>query len=242
MPTAGENLDERLWAAARAGDREARERLLAAYRPFVRRVAARAAGRYLVDGQDEEVSIGLIAFNEAIERYDGERGASFLAFAEMVIRRRLVDHYRSRGRQRDVPLSTYDREDEEGFVENPIVRAADVDAWQRAEEDEARRLEIEAYKAALAAYGIDLRTLVAASPKHADARASAQAAARQVAADPELWRQLESTRRLPIKELAERTGLSRKTLERQRTYIVAVAVALAGPFEHLHAYLRGGAS
>ena len=55
-------------------------------------------------GRDDEASIAMIAFNEAIDAYDDSAGASFLSFAEIVIKRRMVDYFRRKTkRQEEVP-------------------------------------------------------------------------------------------------------------------------------------------
>ena len=62
-----------LVAKARAGDDRARERILHEYRPFFLRVASSVCRKYLVLGRDDEASIAMIAFNEAIDAYDDTR-------------------------------------------------------------------------------------------------------------------------------------------------------------------------
>lgn len=42
---------------------------------------------------------------------------------------------------------------------------------------------------------------------------------------------------LPLKELVDEVGVSRKTLERQRKYIIAIALVLIGDFELLREYI-----
>ncbi|MCY0869467.1 MAG: sigma-70 family RNA polymerase sigma factor, partial [Firmicutes bacterium] len=109
--------DDRLTAlltSAKSGNRDAREALLESYLPFVDRVAAGVCGR-AIGRTDDEFQIALVAMNEAIDAYDGGRG-SFIAFAETVMRRRLIDSFRSNARARDVPMTAYDDEDDEGNV------------------------------------------------------------------------------------------------------------------------------
>jgi RNA polymerase sigma factor len=43
---------------------------------------------------------------------------------------------------------------------------------------------------------------------------------------------------LPIKELLEVAEVSRKTLERNRKYIIAVAIIHNGPYPYLREYLQ----
>lgn len=227
--------------AAQQGDAGCRERLIAAYTPIVLRVGARLCGRYLKAGRDDEVSIGLIALNEAIDRWRGEVGASFPAFAEMVVRRRLIDHFRREGQRREIPFSEFDVSDDEGDVWNPLESARAVDVERQRRESEDRRAEIERFHGLLRQYGISLNDLVRGSPRHGDARARAMSVARAIAARPEWVAYLRRYRSLPLREMEACTelGVSRKTMERQRKFIIAVAVILIEGFEALKGYVPG---
>lgn len=223
---------------ARNGDRRARDQLIGQYMPLVLRIAAQVSGRYVQPGRDEEVSAGLLALNEAIDRYDPGHGAAFLTFAELVIRRRLVDHYRRRKRHTEVPLSSLEMPDG-GETPLAAIEEREARARQVAEEEaRERREEIARYSRRLLEFGIRFRDLVADAPRHEDARERAVACARAVAADPLLREHLLRRRELPLKALEGRVAVSRKTLERQRRYIVAVALLLTDPdYEHLHGYV-----
>lgn len=224
---------------AQGGDADAREELIRAFRPFVMRVAADACGRF-VGPSDDEASVALIAFDEAITVYQPDKGGSFLRFAETVIRRRLIDHFRKQqSGRREVPLSDLEVEDDEGGSYLPVEAEAAVAVHQERQELVERQEEIARYRAVLAEFGISFQELAALSPKHRDARASAKRVARAIAANPSWVSFLMSNRSLPLRELEQATGLgvSRKTIERNRKYIVAVALLLIGDFEHLRVYV-----
>ncbi len=237
-----ENVDpETLVVQARNSDengKRVREYLLQKYTPFIMGVASRVSGRYLELGRDDEAGVGLRAFNEAIDTYDHGSGRNFLAFAEMVIRRRLYDFFRKRSRwSREVPLTHYDREDEDGNTYNYVDKESSYRAYAEAVEVEERRAEILELARELHNYGISFQDLARVCPKHEDARRRAVEAAREVAADPELLNYLRHRRTLPLKALEERVRVSRKTLERQRKYIIAATLVLAGDFQYLREYL-----
>jgi RNA polymerase sigma factor len=222
---------------AQAGEESARDDLIARYEPLILRMASRAVGRYIRKGQDEEASIALLAFNEAITSFDPDRGRGFVRFAEQVIRRRLVDHYR-RQRRPEVVLSELEEEDEEGRPYIPVLAQAAMERERQEEEARSRRDEIEVFASRLEQYGLSLDELVRVCPRHEDSRRSAMAVGRLVAADEELRDHLVTRHELPMKSLEERVNVSRKTLERQRKYIIAVALMASGDFPHLHDYLR----
>lgn len=237
-PSSGETL-ERLLTPARQGNRQAREELLQRYQPLVLRVGAQVSGRYLRVGQDEEVSVGLMALNEAVDRYDPDRGASFLSFAEMVIRRRLIDYYRRQKGLPEVPLSDLETEDDEGNVIARVEEREAIHRYSVQEEAQDRRDEIQRFTRRLLEFGIKFTHLTEDCPKHEDARERAIDCARVVAENPLLREHLLVRKELPLKQLETRVEVSRKTLERQRRYIIAVSLIMVEDFYHLRHYIRG---
>lgn len=227
-----------LLADAKKGNKEARETLLSSYQPFVDRVVAQVCGR-AISHTDDEFQIAFVAMNDAIDRYENERG-SFTGFAETVMRRRLIDHFRVNERQKERPFSAFEVEDEEGNLQNTVDVDASMAIYQANEQSKERAEEIERYKKELALYGVSFDSLVTLSPKHQDARASAIAVANMLAQDDLLSQMFVKSHSLPMKQLQSKVSVSRKTLERQRHYIVAVTVLLRGDYELLQGFVREG--
>ncbi len=226
-----------LLARAQSGDDEARNQLIADYTPFVLKVASQSAGRYLRPGIDEEISVALMAFNESITAYEETKGA-FLSFAQTVIKRRLVDYYRrGRNRQNEVLLSELDTSVEEGGAPVTVLDRMAESLWSMAQDEDNRRLEILEYRAMLTEFGISFHELVRVAPKHRDARQRAIAIGRTVAHHREYREHLLKKHELPLQNLVQNTGHSRKSLERHRKYIIAVALILIHDFPYLEAYL-----
>lgn len=238
-PPAGQSPVELLLEPARNGDKQAREDLLGKYTPLVLRVGSQVAGRYLQVGRDEEVSVGLLALNEAIDRFDPDRGASFISFAEIVIKRRLIDYYRRLKGRAEIPLSELETEDDEGNPLRTVEQREAIERYSQAREAEDRKHEIIRYTKRLAEFGIKFSELVEICPKHEDARVRAIEAARLVAMNPIFSEHMRTKRELPLKQLEDRVGVSRKTLERQRKYIIAVALIMLEDFYHLKQYIAG---
>jgi len=222
----------------RSGDEEARNQLLKDYIPFVAKCASQATGRYIRRGSDDEFSVALTAFNEAIERYDLDRGTSFLGFADTVIKRRLIDYFRSKqANQKDLPLSDFEVEDDEENVINYVEIQKSVEEHRKQVESDARKEEIIRFTMMLSDFDISMEELVDISPKHQDARVNAIEVAKIIAAQPELSEYLLSKRSLPLKLLMSHVAVSRKTIERQRKYIIAVSLILIGEFDMLQEYI-----
>lgn len=237
-PTDTTGLDK-LLEAARRGDKQAREDLLKQYTPLVLRVGSQVSGRYLQVGRDEEVSVGLLALNEAVDRFDSDRGASFISFAEMVIKRRLIDYYRRQKGRSEIPMSELESEDDEGNVLQGVEQREAIAQFTIQQEADDRKQEILRYAKKLAEFGIKFSELVEICPKHEDARERAIEAARLVARNPMFAQHMQAKKELPLKQLEERVGVSRKTLERQRKYIIAVALIMLEDFYHLRQYIAG---
>ena len=79
-------------------DNVAADELIAAYMPFIKSETSKFINRP-PDQSDDELSIAMFAFYEAIRDYSRFRG-SFLKFAAMKIKNRLIDHYRKEKRNR----------------------------------------------------------------------------------------------------------------------------------------------
>jgi len=238
---AGEDNPNLLLARAQGGDDEAREVLIKRFTPFILSVASQKSGRYIRLGHDDEASIGLIAFNEAIDTFDDGRGVSFLSFAETVIKRRIIDHFRKEARNaKVVPLSLLDggaEEDDQEIIRHWAERQS-IEVHQAKAEAADRKEEILQYSRCLMDYGITFAELVELSPKHEDARRRAMEAARMMAMDPEMREYFLRKKELPLKQLAEMVDVSRKTLERQRKYIIAIALVFIHEYKYLKDYVE----
>jgi RNA polymerase sigma factor len=221
---------------ARAGDAEARNRVLEACRNFVFSVVGSYCRKPLAWGQDDELSVGLMAFDEAINRYEPERGVPFLAFARLVIRSRLANYFRQENRHRKAGSGT---DVSEELLRNEAAAAWEEFLWQNVVNDRAE--EIEEYEAVLNEFGISLEELVALSPKHRDSRMALIKAARSLAAEKKLFEQsLSKKKSLPVRDVAKKTGLSPRAVERNRKYLLALAIIFRYPerFIYLNSYIN----
>ncbi|NMB38028.1 MAG: RNA polymerase sigma-I factor [Firmicutes bacterium] len=224
---------------AQHGDQYMREQLIKDYRPFYLRVASGVAKKYLVLGRDDEASIAMSAFDEAITAYNPKAGSSFLSFAEIVIKRRMVDYFRRKMRRQDeIPLSALETDNAEDSIIRKIESKEAFGVIQLQKESEERREEIFRLNQLLNEYGVLFSDLVKISPKHQDARDRALEVAKILASEPELLKFLTHRKALPLKELEKLVSVSRKTLERQRKYIITLTLILIGEFNYLREYLK----
>jgi RNA polymerase sigma factor len=229
-------LDE-LITNAQEGDETAQDFLLKNYQPFIAKCVSEVCKRYIDPERDDEFSIGLSAFNEAIRLFSKEKGSSFLTFANLVIKRKVIDYIRSQSKYPTaISLDeTYDVEK----MENPTEIEAVKDIYQQEQEAWYRRQEILEFKDKLATYKLTLLELSEVAPKHRDARESAVKIARVLREDSKLRDFVEQKKKLPIKELAKKVDVSKKTLERNRKFILAIFIVLGEDYVFLNDYLKG---
>ncbi|WP_054800201.1 MULTISPECIES: RNA polymerase sigma factor SigI [unclassified Paenibacillus] len=221
------------------GDLRLRNQFITDYQPYVAKVTSRFCKRYVDPARDDEFSIALGAFNEAINQFSPQAGRSFLGFSEQVIRRRLIDYVRKEQRfAGQIPYSTFEVEDEEEHTVNPVEIHQAIEQFEKQKGMEERRSEIVDLSRSLSDFGIKFDELVEASPKHDDSRQALFGIAKKLSDDADLMRLMLQKRMLPIKELLDQVNVSRKTLERNRKFIIAVALIFNGPYPYLKDYLH----
>ena len=78
-------------------DAQAADALVREYFPYIQSETARFLKRMPIAGQDDELNVAMVAFHEAAMAYVQKKG-SFLKFAAVVIRNRLIDYRRKEKR------------------------------------------------------------------------------------------------------------------------------------------------
>lgn len=219
------------------GEDEWRNELLERYRPFIGTAVSKVCKRYIHQSQDEEFSVGLEAFNEAMTRYSAERGSSFLSFADLVIRRRVIDFIR-KNKQRLAIVSLDEATDPEAPEYNVWDVQAAVERYQSEQEADYRREEILHYRERLQEFAIEFADLPDYTPQHADARVNMIRIARMIAEQPELRQSFLEKKKIPVKYLLQYIAFSRKTVERNRNYIVAITLIFIEDYQYLRSYIQ----
>ena len=221
-----------LVSAAR-GDSLAADELVRQYLPFIRAEAARAVRRG-VSESDDELSIAMMAFHEAVLAYERLRGA-FLPFAARVIRSRIIDYQRRELRHRGV-LSLHERGQED---DRELAQTLDTGTDPIADHTErtAARQEIAHFALGLSEFGLTLTDIADNCPKQERTLRACHRALDHAKTDPALLEQTVRTKKLPITQLAAAAGVERKTLERHRKYMMALLLAYTNGFEIIRGHL-----
>ncbi|MBE6915358.1 MAG: hypothetical protein E7471_01825 [Ruminococcaceae bacterium] len=206
-----------------------RNELIKEYKNFILSSTGITLGRKVTE-EDDACSVAMLAFNEAIDKFDESKG-KFLSFAGICIRARLNDWLRKEYRQREgiIPFSSIgssDAEETEFDVEDPRAEISDA-----AIEIECARSELEKYK-------ISFFDLPQYSPKSFKTKLECQRVIKHLISDEEAIDSIKKKKTLPIKRIVEKTKVNEKLLERHRKYIIACVVILDGEYEIISDYLK----
>ena len=150
------NMGEQALAAAKT--EEARNAFIIQNEKFIIGCANRFTKRFITKS-DDEWSIALIAFSNAIDTYDAEKG-NFQSYARLLIERRLTDYIRSQARfSNEQSMEPYvfegnvDEDSDNSAYQLHIVRATSTS------DENPIRDEILALNEILAAYDIPFMDL-----------------------------------------------------------------------------------
>lgn len=210
-------LDEKAQKAA--GSREYLEQFIAENESFILQQACYGCG-HIVDKSSDEWSISLIAFAQAVDTYKPDKG-SFASYARLLIRSRLIDHFRSQSRH------------------YPEVQMAPEDMTEFREKDRGESLkdEIMTLNECLEAYGISFTELEKYSPKKGRTRRACGQILNYMAEHPELCDDMKRKKLFPVKEVEKNLKVHRKIMERHRKYLITAVEILSGDYPELAEYL-----
>ena len=218
------------WVLAAKEDPDAADSLINQYMGFIRA----EAGKLSFGDKEDELSVAMLAFYEAVLGYERSRG-SFLRFAAKVIRSRLIDYHRRESRHRGHG-SLNERAGEDG-AELLELLPDTRDDIEELNTREATQGEIEEYATPLAAFCLSFSVVADNCPKQERTLRACLDALGYARQKPELLAAVEKSGKLPMAELASGAGVERKTLERHRKYLVAMLLAFTNGFELIRGHL-----
>ncbi|MCQ6277351.1 RNA polymerase sigma factor SigI [Bacillus sp. V3B] len=220
------------------GDLTLQNELIDSYRPFIAKTVSSVCKRYIYES-DDEFSIGLIAFNEAIQKYSSDKGKSLISFSEVLIKRRVIDYIRSQPKYKSLSFDIGHPNDQINRESTSIDAMLSIENYKKKTDEELRREEILQFTRVIQQFDLSLKDLLEHSPKHEDARKNAMVVAKILAENEQLKNILLNKRRLPIKQLENYVSISRKTIERNRKYIISISLILIGDYVYLKDYIKG---
>jgi len=189
----------------------ARNSMLEKYIPFIVKSISEITGRYVRIGDSDEFSIGLMAFNEAIDRYDAQRGP-FLSYAKLVIASRIKNHI-ERTAKESVPITV-----------EAIDQIQSDQAIKGYHESNVLEDEIEKWKNELIKFNITFGDLLERKPKHKDTKNRAIEISIAVSQNEPIVSTMFQKYRLPIQVIHQKMRYSVKVLEGSRIFIISVVI------------------
>jgi RNA polymerase sigma factor len=205
------------------------------YQPFIFSTIKELKGRY-IDETDELSTVGMLAFKEAVDSFDPEKG-NFYSFAKKVIKLRLIDHYRKNKKRKEKVIPIFEDTEYKNKL-SKIEQDQAFDQYLIEEETKLRREEIKEYVQELKEYDINLKELEKLSPRKKKLKEMYYNSADYIVEDEDLYKNFIETQRLPAKELSENLKINRKQLDRGRKYIISLIILKKGNYEMLSEYIK----
>ena len=217
------------------GDCDERGKMIEEYIPFIIKTISNITNKYIESENSEEYSIGIEAFNEAIDKYECSKG-SFISFSELVIRSRILDYIRKiKKHEVSIPISQFQGE-EIDHIKKQLQTKDFTESF-------AFKNEIEEFETKLEQFNITFLDLLKESPKHIDTRANGLRIAKYIVDNKKLKEELMRKKTLPSTKLRTELGVTVKILKRSRKFIIAAVLILDSDLERLKNYIsqtKGG--
>ncbi|NLW10841.1 MAG: hypothetical protein GX028_02350 [Clostridiaceae bacterium] len=195
---------------------EKMEALIKKYEAFILSAAAQISRRHITKSDDE----WSIAFYDAVRSFDQGRG-SFISYAKLIIKSRLIDYFRSERHSHDQ-------------ISIDLVPENEMKVEQRGMDI---KYEIQALEEVVKSYGFSYLDLIEGSPKARKTKDDCKKSIRFMLSSQLLTADMKHSKLLPVKKIEENTKVPRKIIERHRKYIVTAVEILTGDYPHLSEYL-----
>jgi RNA polymerase sigma factor len=222
----------------RKGNEIERERLIRHYKPYIINAVGHLCKRYITWSSDES-SIGLIAFNRALETFECKKGRTFLNYVYLLIQRDLIDYFRKENREHH--LSIHFIPDHEENQYNNIETEASVELYQQLTDSSDLTEEILELDEMLCKFNISFEKLEKHCPKHQDTRMMLLEMASEFIKCRELVDELLERNLFPMSAFTKKTGYRPKTIERHRKYLITlIMIKLHPEWVHLSTFVQVG--
>lgn len=201
--------------------------LIEKHMPFIIKSISDVTGRYVSCENDEELSVGLLGFHEAIERYDNEKG-HFLSYAKLVIGSRIKNYLKSENKHQHSSL------------EDLLDKGLEIkDEYLEEEEDNGVLLEqINKLKNEISSFGFSLEDLADEAPKQQATRNNAISLSEEISKEEEFTSFMYIKKRLPIKRIVLRFAVTEKVIKRSKKFIISVVIIFDKNLSALKNWIR----
>ncbi|MGL4736941.1 MAG: sigma factor [Cellulosilyticaceae bacterium] len=185
------------------------------YMPFIISEISHVTNRYVSIENDDELSIGLIAFYEAIQRYSEDKGA-FIPFAKLVMRSRLKNHFKAQSPLDTCSLDTFTPEEMERYLE-PITEP-------HLSDEDILKEEIGILTHLLQDFGFDLTDVAEEAPRHKETRENAIHLSEKISNEHAFTQWLYLKKRLPITQICLKFTVTQKVIKRSKKFIITTVI------------------
>ncbi len=201
--------------------------LIEKHMPFIIKSISDVTGRYVSCENDEELSVGLLGFHEAIERYDNEKG-HFLSFAKLVIGSRIKNYLKGENRHQHSSLDEL------------VDKGLDIkDEYFEPKEDNSILIdEINKLKNEISSFGFTLEDLVSEAPKQQATRKNAIILSEEISREEEFTSFMYLKKRLPIKRIVLKFSVTEKVVKRSKKFIISVVIIIDKRLNALRNWIR----
>lgn len=211
---------------------ENRDRFIEDNKAFIYSSTYNICKRKLSWENDDELSVSLIAFNNACDKYNDEN-VNFYGYAKVIIRNALIDYFRKMSR---TPVVIFDNEEEEFQY---IDYKNSINNYELESENKRRAEEISLFTKELKEYKLDFNSLIKASPTHKDTRDSLLNIAFACVREENILTYIKHKKLLPVKEIMLLTNSNRKLIEKWRKYILILILILSSnEYPYIKSYLN----
>lgn len=199
---------------------------------FIYLTACRICKRKLEWENDDELSIALIAFNNACEKYEENRGA-FHKYAAVVIKNSLIDYFRS---LKNIPVVSFEAQN--GKFDYIDINLS-INDYEIKKENTLRAEEIILFSNALKKYKLSFSDIVKNSPSHIDTRNNILNIAFKCLKDKDIIDYIKNKKMLPVKDIVQKMSVKRKLIEKWRRYLlVLILIISSSEYPYLKSYLN----
>jgi RNA polymerase sigma factor len=230
-----ENKQLEQWVLESKNDKQKLNELIEVYKPFIISCTQKISGRFLQYGSDDELTIAMMAFTKAVEKYLPANG-DFLSFARSIIRSRVIDYYRSQYKHSNKIVYLQQQEEE---TDNSVETQVSLTVYSEEKAREERLLEIETLKKKLELYDISFYELESAAPRNKQTKQVCGKIISFLHNDQRAKEYMLNSKMLPLSLIEKELGIKRKKFERHRKYIIAVLLIMSGDYPYLEEYVKG---
>lgn len=204
------------------------DELIKDYMAFIVKTVSSITGRYVSVENDDELSVALIAFKEAIDKYEESRG-SFSSFAKLVISSRVKNYLIKENK--NSKIESIEALKEKGIDISEVAETVE-------EESDELSYEIGNLKREIEAFGFTFEDLVDEAPKHEDTRRNAIELSEKVSKENSLTTFMYEKKRLPIKQISVRFSVTEKVIKRSKKFIISVVIIIDKNFRNLRLWIK----